>query len=862
LVEVSKLGSVAVAILLVIVSLGCLASEGHSRQRQFPMEPVPSRPVLPLVQVLNSDGSINRSARSGSTFDARGWTLVTGALGEPKFVPRANPPSSVSAEPGGQWDDQFTTPGADGALFCVAVQGNVVVVGGAFSVVDDVIANNVARWDGTHWSSLGTGEQNGVSGPVEVLAFLDESVYVGGRFISAGGRLAHGLACWDGATWIDFGDPLQREGGRGVTVNAIAFDGGGVWVGGQFDSAAGLPARNIARLGLDTDEWSSPNGGVSYGNPDASASVSAIAIDGTQLYAGGRFDLAGDGSASNVAAWDLLSLAWSPLGAGTDDLVSALVLDDGFLYAGGSFTRAGGKRANSVARWDGAKWRKLGKGLPTLNGLQNLAEALVTFDSRVVAVGSFPIRARGTITFYPLVEWTGKKWVPFTDSVTEPVQGRTVGARNAAVAGRAIYIVGDFTRAGPMEALQIARWHEDVGSYAALQTPAPHNGISFGSAAFAPDSGGFVIAALPGFTAGGIQIEGIGRFDGAAWTSLDTGSVEGVVATVLVAGSDIYIGGSFSRVGGVAARNVARWNGTSWSALDDGVTGPSQPVVSALAFRNGMLFAGGRFAQAGDVAANNIAVWDGARWSALGDEITNGVAGDSPLVTSLAFVDDSIFVAGTFTEAGGAAAHGVARWDGQIWSPLGDGAAEGVDGEVYALTTDGDDLFVGGAFSTAGAVPAASIARWSQGEWSGLEAGLTRSDGDLPSVFALAVSQGVLYVGGRFDGASGQPVANVVTWDGAVWSTLAGGLSDSVQAILPVSDGIIFIGAFSIAGGDTPSVKIARWHLGPSQNRNASVSSGPSLQRAEERDTRIDAKPSDSLNPSRQELRPLPYDPG
>lgn len=836
--EVSKLGAVAVTILLVIVSVGGFASECHSRQRQFPLAHVTSQPILPLVQVLNSDGSINRSARSSGTFDARGWTLVSGALGEPKFVPRANPPIPVSAEPGGQWDDQFTTPGPDGALFCVAVQGNVVVVGGAFSVVDDVIANNVARWDGTHWTSLGTGDQNGVTGSVEVLALRDESVFVGGRFISAGSRPAQGLACWDGAAWIDFGDPLQRDGGRGVSVSAVAFDTGGVWVGGQFDSAASVPARNLARLDLDTDEWSSPNGGVSYVNPEASASVSAIAIDGNQLYAGGRFDLAGDVSASNVAAWDLISHAWSPLGTGTDDLVSALVLDDGFLYAGGSFTRVGGKRANSVARWDGAKWRKLGKGLPTLNGIRNAAEALVTFDSRVVAVGSFPVRARGTITYYPLVEWTGKKWVPFTDAVTEPVQGRTVGARSAAAAGRAIYIVGDFTRAGPIEALQIARWHEDVGSYAALQTPAPHNGIAFGSAAFAPDSGGFVIAALPGFTAGGIQIDGIGRFDGAAWTSIDTGPVDGVVASVLVAGNDIYVGGSFSRVGGVEACNVARWSGTSWSALDAGVTGPSQPVVSALAFRDGLLFAGGRFAQAGDVAANNIAVWDGARWGALGDEITNGVAGDFPFVTSLAFVGDSIFVAGTFTEAGGAAAHGVARWDGQAWSPLGDGAAEGVDGEVYALTTDGDDLFVGGAFSTAGAVPAASIARWSQGEWSGLEAGLTRSDGDLPSVFALAVSQGVLYVGGRFDGASGQPVANVVTWDGAAWSTLPGGLNDSVQAILPVSGGIIFVGAFSIAGGNTPSVKIARRILGPSQK-----SSRPSAPRA-------------------KVLRPLPYGPG
>ena len=83
----------------------------------------------------------------------------------------------------------------------------------------------VARWDGTHWASLGTGDQNGVSGPVEVLALRDESVFVGGRFISAGSRPAQGLACWDGAAWIDFGDPLQRDGNVLVDADAQAGQG-------------------------------------------------------------------------------------------------------------------------------------------------------------------------------------------------------------------------------------------------------------------------------------------------------------------------------------------------------------------------------------------------------------------------------------------------------------------------------------------------------------------------------------------------------------------------------------------------------------------------------------------------------------
>ena len=45
----------------------------------------------------------------------------------------------------------------------------------------------------------------------------------------------------------------------------------------------------------------------------------------------------------------------------------------------------------------------------------------------------------------------------------------------------------------------------------------------------------------------------------------------GTVFTVVRAGNDLYIGGIFSIAGGVMVNNVAKWNGAAWSPLGAGL---------------------------------------------------------------------------------------------------------------------------------------------------------------------------------------------------------------------------------------------------------------------------------------------------
>lgn len=73
-------------------------------------------------------------------------------------------------------------------------------------------------------------------------------------------------------------------------------------------------------------------------------------------------------------------------------------------------------------------------------------------------------------------------------------------------------------------------------------------------------------------------------------------NVNGVVYSILVNGSNVYVGGSFTTVGGATHKNIAEVNGTS-GAVVTSFTNSSRPnkEVRAMTMANGNLYIGGAF---------------------------------------------------------------------------------------------------------------------------------------------------------------------------------------------------------------------------------------------------------------------------
>lgn len=169
-------------------------------------------------------------------------------------------------------------------IFALLHDGTNLYAAGSFLSVSGVSASNIARWNGSTWSPLGTGVNN----RVRSLAYDGVNLYACGEFTTAGGVTAIGVAKWDGTSWSSLGD------GTNASALSLAHDGEYLYMGGYFSIVSGVNANKIAKW--DGMEWSEVGGSVDTGNL-----VDALNISDSILYMGGSFSTVGGINANNIA---------------------------------------------------------------------------------------------------------------------------------------------------------------------------------------------------------------------------------------------------------------------------------------------------------------------------------------------------------------------------------------------------------------------------------------------------------------------------------------------------------------------------------------------------------------------------------
>ncbi|HEY3246400.1 MAG TPA: hypothetical protein VGM03_23895, partial [Phycisphaerae bacterium] len=163
---------------------------------------------------------------------------VSGIVSAMLFVATQPPSARGQCEP--QWLPGEGIPGVNGIVYATTTwdpdgdgpQLPLVVVGGSFSVAGDVLAANVAAWDGTEGvASLGTRS-------VTALTVFDGELIAGGNFTAVGGVSANRVARWNGSAWQPLGNGVG-----GVCALAIYNEeliAGGYYAITRWDGTAWL----------------------------------------------------------------------------------------------------------------------------------------------------------------------------------------------------------------------------------------------------------------------------------------------------------------------------------------------------------------------------------------------------------------------------------------------------------------------------------------------------------------------------------------------------------------------------------------------------------------------------------------------
>lgn len=659
-----------------------------------------------------------------------------------------------------QWDGTTFTPlggGIRGTVHSLCVfddgAGPAFFAGGTFSVAGAIVANNIAKWNGSEWESLAGGVilTSGVAA-VRALTVMQlpagPVLVVGGEFDNAGGALASNVAVWNGKAWSGLGGGVSQPGGSSSVSALTVFDDGTgpvLYAGGQFSIAGMSFANNIAKW--TGSEWTYVTVGT-----DAAVLAFGRMEEGRRasLFVGGHFGLAGGLAASRVARWD--GSSWSGIGNGVAShalgKVNTLsVRDQGksqLPFAGGDFIDPTNTAKTGALNWNGNDWINLGQPGAALN---NSVNSLIEWDEdgpgpdppAILAGGWF---SGGTMSLpHRFAQFANGKWSDFHGGISGHLfYGPTVFCMTKfdedgpGSEPECLYIGGDFTSAGGVPARGVAKWN-----------PRTKQWSGFGS----------------GFSD---HVYGIAFYD------------DGNGPTLYAAGY------RFLQVDGVL-QSIAKWNksASAWEKVGGGIGGTNTWIKDICVYPRGsrgrsVLVATGAFDRAGTVEALGIAQWDGKIWAPLG----KGLSGGGPWGDVLHVADEDghpiLYVGGGFLSAGGSPARYLARWNGSEWRGFPNiepsASISKIDGITIFDDGNGPSLYVAGSFRARlnATTLTDGIAKWTGSEWRSLGSGISHENttGVLsvrtPIIPTSQSIGGSLFVGGRFASAGDIPSPFISTW--------------------------------------------------------------------------------------------------
>ena len=684
--------------------------------------------------------------------------------------------------------------GTDGTVAAIARSGNILYLGGSFSMIGRcsgggvpvgvsagaparlyppvagtiraAVSDGAGGWFiGGYFSNVGGAPRSNLAhvlasgelsswaphanGGVWTLVLLKGVVYVGGAFQSVGGETRRSAAAIDARTGV----VTNWNPSADSYVFSLAPSESTIYVGGEFGNVGGLPRNHIAELSLVT-------GASTAWDPGANGDVLALAVHDSSIYASGYFsaiggqprNLLGEISRSSGLAtvFNPMVVGYQPSPYVSAPVVAALAVVDTVVLVGGNFVAIGGQPRLSIAALNVAtglanSWQAdVGPSLagfppPTVDAI-SVSENTVYIGGEFTSVGGSEREHAAALD----LQTAGlRSWHPRPNDVVFTIAQSDTNA----FLGGAFGSLWDWQARNGLAAVDLSTgmatsWNPSLTGLLAIYAIAAHDTTVYV---------GGVFSGVEGTNRNGIAALDATRGGPTAWNPSPNG---GSIRAIMPTDSAIFVAGDFTAIGGASRTYLAAIDpitalATAWAP------NPNDIVVS-LAQHNETLYVGGFFTDINGIARSHVAAV-----GASSGGLQSWNPGTDGIVSAMAVADTAVYLAGDFSVVGGKARNGVAGIDpvsGVVspWDPLITGSEVGVT-VGFAVAAHGQSVFFGGDFGQVGgenrtAFAVIDAATGLPENWD------PASDG---RVFCLASYGDTIYAGGSFHVMAGMPQSGV-----------------------------------------------------------------------------------------------------
>lgn len=245
-----------------------------------------------------------------------------------------------------QWDNAYDkfrclASDSDGNVYC----------GFNAASISGVSASNIAMWNGSAWTALGSGVNGAVN---KIVIDSANDVHVFGEFTTAGGSAANRYAKWDGTAWSTIGT------GYNGLVRTACIDKSNtniIYCAGDFTQQNGVTCERVGKINISSATYSAApnghNGGVWGMDTTPNGTVytySTVLTNGFLARVHYSMRSVGGGAFAGFSTG-----LGEPVNQNRYMRSTVLAVANDEVYYGGPVF-AGGAITGGIAKWNGTSW--------------------------------------------------------------------------------------------------------------------------------------------------------------------------------------------------------------------------------------------------------------------------------------------------------------------------------------------------------------------------------------------------------------------------------------------------------------------------------------------------------------------------